>query len=98
MKFDDLINKLSKIPRSQRMAIYVVVALVIMVVYVVVLFLPKQEDISTLTSDRKAKQQDLALVEKQVKSLDGLKQESARLKASLIQAKKSLDQLLSWWK
>ena len=92
MNLNDLINRLAKVPRNQRMAIYAGLYVSLAVLYVFLGYFPMKTKIADLTVQAADKENDLELVKDKVKTLDDLKRQSTSLKVELDMAQKELPQ------
>ena len=92
MKFNDLIDKLSKIPKSQRVAIYVAIYVLVALIYVFGFYFSTQDAISAIEKEKSENVSKLDLRRQQVGSLQSLKEEAIRLEVKLERAQKELPQ------
>ena len=80
MDFETIIDRLSKQPQSNRLAIYLGIYLLFVVLYIFMGLFPIQERIVMLEGQRDEKQQELALVRSRVSSLESLTAEASGVK------------------
>ena len=92
MNANEIIERLTKIPKNQRMLIYVGSYILVAILYLFLFYFPNQDKAASLERQISDKRAKLELVQNQVKSLDELMKESQDLKAKLNEAQKELPQ------
>lgn len=90
MKPNDLLERLSKLPRPQRLVAYALLGVLILVIWWFTLLSPTLDQIDSLEAARVDLEKQLAEVEDRAKNLASLEAELETLKADLKQAKKEL--------
>ena len=90
MNLETIIDRLSKQPQSNRIAIYLGIYILFVVLYIFMGLFPIQERIVSLEGQRDEKQQKLTLVRSRVSSLESLTAEASELKVALERAKQEL--------
>lgn len=90
MKASDLTERLAKLPRPQRLVVYGLLGVLVVVVWWFSFMSPALDEISKLESDGAGLRKQLAEVEARAKNLASLEGELEALKADLKQALKEL--------
>lgn len=90
MKPNDLLERLSKLPRPQRLVAYALLGVLVLVIWWFTLLSPVLDQIDSLEAARTDLERQLAEVEARAKNLEALKAELETLQADLKQAKKEL--------
>ncbi len=90
MKLSDLLDRLAKLPRPQRLVIYGVLGVLILVAWWFSLMSPAMDQLDSLEKERSTLQAQLSQIEARAKNLASLEAELETLKADLKQALKEL--------
>ena len=90
MNLNDIIDRLSKIPRNQRMAIYAVLYVILAALYISLGYLPKSTEISELQTKHAELEIQLEEIEQQVSQRDEARARMQNLKDQLIVALQEL--------
>jgi type IV pilus assembly protein PilO len=90
VNLNDIIDRLSKIPRNQRMAIYAVLYVILAALYISLGYLPKSTEISELQTKHAALEIQLGEIEQQVSQRDEARARMQNLKEQLIVALQEL--------
>lgn len=90
MKASVILDRLAKLPRTQRLMVYGLLGVLLAVLFYFFLLDPKLSELDKLESDQSNLRQQLAQVESRAKNKDALEAELETLKADLKQALKEL--------
>ena len=84
------VNKIKNLPTKLQVLIFTLPALLFIILFVVMIFLPKNKEIKTLNAQITKLNQEIAVIQEKVKILDKLIEETKLLKAKLESLKEQL--------
>ena len=90
MNLSDIIDRLSKIPRNQRLAVYAALYVILAALYISLGYLPKSTEISELQGTNAELTLQLAEIDLQVAERDDARQRMLKLKEQLVVALQEL--------